>query len=446
MTVGLLVGIAPPLLLALLLGWLLLVLLVVAGLRRRGRLSPELARKLVHAALGLTAAAFPWLFGAALAPVWLLCILALAALLALRFWRPLRQGVGGALHDVARHSAGDLLFPVAVALCWTLAPGDPLRFSLPLLVLAVADALAALVGRNYGRRPYASADASKTWEGSLAFALVTFLLVEVPLLLGTDLSRAACLLIALNLAVLLMLVEALSWQGGDNLLIPLAGLLALHHWLIQPVMALALDALALVLLAVACWSVRRNTTLDDGAVLACGVIGYLSWELGGSRALLAPLAVFLAYGSLYPPRTPEQSHRAWIPLLLAAPGLAWLLAAPGICPKPVALVMAATVYAGQLGGIGLIHCRHTSPEGTCWRQVLGVWVRAELLVVGPTLLVLGRTAPLLQALVAGLGVLIAVVLFGFWQPAGPVFPAQPGRWLRQTLLVAAGSSLVLLSR
>ena len=64
----------------------------------------------------------------------------------------------------------------------------------------------------------------------------------------------------------------------------------------------------------------------------------------------------------------------------------------------------------------------------------------------PTLLVVGHAVPLLQALVAGLGVLIAVVRFGFWQPAGPVFPAQPGRWLRQTLLVAAGSSLVLLLR
>lgn len=446
MTVEPLVRVALPLLLAFLLGWLGLVILAVAALRRRGRLSPELARKLVHMALGLTAAAFPWLFGAASAPVWSLCGLALAALLAVRLWRPLRQGVGGALHDVARHSAGDLLFPVAVALCWALAPGDPLRFSLPLLVLSVADALAALVGRNYGRRPYASADACKTWEGSLAFALVTFLLVETPLLLGTDLSRAACLLIALNLAVLLMLVEALSWQGGDNLLIPLAGALALDHWLIQAEMALVRDGLVLVVLALACWSVRRRTTLDDGAVLACVVIGFLSWELGGARALLAPLGLFLAYGALYPPRTPEQGHRAWIPLLLAAPGLAWLLAAPGVCSAPVALVTAATVYAGQLAGIGLIHARHTSPERSLWRQALGAWARAELLVVGPTLLALARIAPVLPAMVAGLSVLIALVLFGLWQPVGAVFPVQPLRWLRQTLLVGAGSSLVLLLR
>lgn len=431
--------------------WLALVLVGVAGLRRRGLLAPELARKSVHAVLGLTAAALPWVFGTALPPVWLLCGLALLALLALRLWRPLRQGLGGALHDVGRRSAGDLLFPLTVALCWTLAPGDPLRFSLPMVVLALADALAALVGQNYGRQAFVSSGSRKTWEGSLAFALVTFLLLQVPLLLGTGLDRATCLLIALNLAVLLMLVEALAWQGSDNLLVPLVGLLALDHGLELPTAALGLQTAVLLLLALGCWAARRWTTLDDGAVLACGVIGFLSWELAGPVALLAPLAVFLTYGRLYPPRAPEHGHGALIPLLLALPALAWLLGLPRLGSAPLALVAAASCHAGQLAGIGLVHARHTRPGQPWGRRVLGSWIQAEGLAVLPTLLVLLRMGPaqtllplLAAALLGGLGVLAGVLAFGLWQPVGPVFPSHLGRWLRQSLLVAAGSALVLL--
>jgi phytol kinase len=120
-------------------------LAAAAALRRSGLLGPELARKAVHVALGLVVAAFPWLF-AQRWPVWPLAGLAFAALLALRVVPGLRRRVGGALHDVERVSWGDLCFPLAVALVWTLAPADPLRYSLPLLVLAVGDATAALVG------------------------------------------------------------------------------------------------------------------------------------------------------------------------------------------------------------------------------------------------------------------------------------------------------------
>lgn len=421
--------------------WLALVLAGAGLLRRSGWLAPEPARKLVHGALGLTAASLPWWFGRALVPVWVLCALALLALLALRASPPLRRRFGGALHDVDRRSWGDLFFPVGVALCWSLAPGDPLRFSLPMLVLAVADALAALVGRSYGQRSYASSGARKTWEGSLAFALVTFLLAELPLLLGTDLGRGSSLLIALNLAVLLALVEGLAWRGGDNLAIPLVGLLALRYWLELATPVLAAHTAALLLLAALCWALRRWTTLDGGAVLACAVIAYLSWVLGGLLALLAPAAVFLAYGRLYPPAAPEQDHRALIPLLIATPALGWLLL-PAAASSALALVAAAGSYAAQLACIGLVHGRYRDPERPWGALALGCWWRAELLVVGPTLLAL--QGPAVLALAAALGGLAALLVFGLGQPIGAEFPVQPRRWLRQSLLTAAGSAAVLL--
>jgi phytol kinase len=423
----------------LLLAWLVVVVTAAAALRRRRLLTPEASRKAVHSSLGITAAAFPWLFGDRLGPVWALSGLALAALVALRRYPPLRQRLGAVLHDVERGSWGDLLFPLAIALCWTLAPGDPLRFSLPLLVLAVADALAALVGRGYGHLAYSSSGGHKTWEGSLAFALVTFLLAEVPLLLGSPRSRAACLLVALNLALLLTLVEALAWQGGDNLLIPLAGLLALDHWITLPVPALALHSVALLLLALACWAVRRWTTLDDAAVLACGVIAYLSWALAGGLALLAPWTVFLLYGRLYPPEAPEHGHRALIPLAVAAPAVAWLVLAGRWITADRAIVGAASVYASQLACLGLVYGRHRLRPARWGRLALGSWVLATVLVLLPTLLLGGGSVPVQPVLLATGGSLVALLAFGFTQPCGGAFPLQPGRWLRQSVLVGLGS-------
>lgn len=421
---------------------LVLLLVIASQLHRRGALGAEAARKLVHGGIGLTVAAFPALFHARW-PVWLLSGLSVAVLLALRRPGVLRRWLAGGLHGVERSSWGDLFFPLATALAWSLAPGDWLRFSLPMLVLALADALAALVGRSYGRLTYSSTGQPKTWEGSLAFALVTFLVVEIPLLLGTDLGRASVLLIALNLAVLLMLVEALAWEGSDNLLIPLAGLLALDRWLALPLPALQATTVALLLMALACWAARRWTTLDDAAVLACGVIGYLTWALAGLAALLAPWTLFLLYGRLYPPQAPEHGHTALIPIAIAAPSLAWLGLAPAL-PAAVGLLAAAGAYATQLAAIGLVHGLYRRPAHAWLGLALRCWAVAQGLVLAPTLLLAGARVLPAAGMVA-LGSLGSLLLFGLWQPRPALFPVQTARWLRQSLLAAVGSAAVLLA-
>ncbi len=421
---------------------LVLLLAIATQLHRVGLLGAEASRKLVHSGIGLTVAAFPALFHD-LWPVWLLSGLAVAVLLVVRHLSVLRPWLAGGLHGVERASWGDLFFPLAAALAWTLAPGDWLRFSLPMLVLALADALAALIGRSYGRLTYSSTGQPKTWEGSLAFALVTFLVVEIPLLLGTDLARASVLLIALNLAVLLMLVEALAWEGSDNLLIPLAGLLALDRWLALPLAALQATTVALLLLALACWAARRWTTLDDAAVLACGVLGYLTWVLAGVAALPAPWTVFLLYGRLYPPLAPEHSHRALIPIAIAAPPLAWLWLAPELTAG-LGLVAAAGAYTTQLAAIGLVHGLYRRPGGAWLGLAVRCWAVAHALVLLPTLLLAGAgLAP--AAGMAALGSLVGLLLFGLWQPRPALFPVETARWLRQSLLAAAGSAAVLLA-
>jgi len=96
--------------------------------------SPEVARKSVHVLMGLTCAAFPWIFDKP-AAVWILAVLATLPMVVLRTVPALRAGVGAVLHGIKRPSYGEVLFAPAVAAVFHLADGDVYLYLIPILVL-----------------------------------------------------------------------------------------------------------------------------------------------------------------------------------------------------------------------------------------------------------------------------------------------------------------------
>ena len=80
----------------------------------------------------------------------------------------------------------------------------------------------------------------------------------MPLLLWTDAGRLESLLIALNLALILMLAEAVAWRGTDNLLLPVLALLLLNVFLEKPVLDLIvhLSAISCLSVLVSLWGFR----------------------------------------------------------------------------------------------------------------------------------------------------------------------------------------------
>ncbi|MCB0082927.1 MAG: hypothetical protein KDE47_18435, partial [Caldilineaceae bacterium] len=210
-----------------------------------------------------TALSFPWLFVDRW-PVWTICGVGALILLALRKIPCLRQRLGRTLHDVQRDSTGELLFPVAIALLYGLA-AEPVTYAVPVAILTLADTAAALVGLQWGRHPFAIPDGRKSWEGVVAFAVST-IMVTIPLLFWlTALPWPALLLAATVVLLLTTLTEAVAWHGHDNLLVPLAGYLALRLTLAQPVPVLLSQLLivaGLALLFVPLWQqLPPHTTL-----------------------------------------------------------------------------------------------------------------------------------------------------------------------------------------
>jgi phytol kinase len=218
--------VSPTVQITLALGSVGVLLGLMAAVRRLARaldIGAEVQRKLIHVATGLYALSLPWLFPDRW-PVYVLVGVTLAVMLVLRLPN---SRLGKTLHGVERQSYGDLLLAVSVGLCLFLAGDDLFLYVLPIAVLTLADAAAALAGSTYGTRFFRIEDGQKSVEGSAVFFLITLLISIVCLMLMTPLPPLNILVISMMVAGFGTLVEAASWRGFDNLFLPLGLLIFL---------------------------------------------------------------------------------------------------------------------------------------------------------------------------------------------------------------------------
>jgi phytol kinase len=413
---------------------------------------PELVRKILHVGMGLVAVSFPWLFDASW-PILLLAALSLGGMLALRLVKGLRTSVGTVVSGVDRTSLGEIYFPLAVAILFHLylfenELGPAYRvvlYCIPLLLLTLADAAAALVGIYYGRLRYTTADGLKSTEGSLAFFLCAFLCVHVPLLLATDTGRAETLLIAILLAWLAMLFEAIAWAGLDNLVLPLVAYLLLKIYLSLSAEELELRLAVTAALMLVVLFYRTQTTLIGSAVVGACLVGYISWALGGWRWLVAPVVVFLSY-TLLSPRTEanrQPTHNIHAVVCVASTGLIWLFLYR-ILDRPEFFYLFHLAFAAQLAIIAVARLGyaypHLKPAALLAICILEGWL---ILFVPYVVLEWSSARCLPFTLWALPGVALAATGFYFTQPEVRDCPIDTPRWLRQAANAALGSSLGL---
>ena len=186
-------------------------------LSRRVQLAPELLRKLVHMSAAVVAAFLPLVVSfteIAVLGVLFAGVMALSA----------RLRVFNAIHGVSRRTYGEVYFPLGITVLALVCP-SALSFAYGVLVLGLADGLAALVGERLGRRAVPLLQTRKTLWGSGTFLVVCFALGAV-LLIGAGMSPPFASLAAAAMALALTPVELSLEHGLDNLVLPaLAGLL-----------------------------------------------------------------------------------------------------------------------------------------------------------------------------------------------------------------------------
>jgi len=267
--------------------------LAIAELWRRfGNPKPEHTRKLVHLGGGVACLFFPFLVQSP----WV--VLALALPLTLLFVAGSRFGFLKSLHGVARRSRGAEYYPLSVFLVFLMTQGRPWLYLSAVLVLAVGDAFAALIGSRYGVVRYEVEDENKSLEGSLVFLVIAFLAIHLPTLLLTDLPRPVCVLAALLVAALVTGFEAISLEGADNLFIPLAVVVILGKITTKPLSEVIFQNLSLLAICLAIGlAVWRFRSFNVGGAIAFILFAYGTWSLGSwiwTLPVLLGFAVYLA--------------------------------------------------------------------------------------------------------------------------------------------------------
>lgn len=200
-------------------------------LYRRYKVEPEKTRKLVHIGAGLITMSFPILFDH------IVYIFVLSGAFWLILQGSLWLKILPSINNIERKSHGSVLYPIVVGGCFYVASecNTDYFFYLPILILAICDPIACLVGRRFPVRNFSLGQTQKSWGGSAAFFVIAMILSYSFLMSEVDFGYyQSAFWIAVLVAMSTTFAEAISGKGYDNLTIPLAALSILFSLKEQP--------------------------------------------------------------------------------------------------------------------------------------------------------------------------------------------------------------------
>jgi len=266
--------------------------------RKRANWSPEINRKLVHVLTGILIFFTPYIFESGKPLIWM-AVLFIAVNI-----QGIRSGKLKSIHNTSRRSYGTVYYPltflILVVTCWQ---NHRVVLMLSMLILALADAVAAIVGETI-RNPhtYRLGRDKKSWEGSLVMFTTSLLIVAILLPLigsidGWKVSWTEAAWIGVITALFATVLECLSSGGSDNLTAPLGAAFILSFMKTQPVDAKQTLILGMGLaLVIAVLSYRTKILSANGSVgtflLATLIFGVGGWMWA------VPILTFFVLSSL----------------------------------------------------------------------------------------------------------------------------------------------------
>ncbi|MCF7824705.1 MAG: DUF92 domain-containing protein [Candidatus Marinimicrobia bacterium] len=196
-------------------------------------LSPELSRKFVHVMVGVLVSFAPFFLKTSLPVILLGLIFAILNYVALK-----NDSLKG-MHTTERVSYGTVYFPIAflllVLMFWE---RNIVIFIVAMLILAFADTAATVIGEGVNStRTFVLWRDKKSWPGSIAFFITTFIVILIAYPLYASLSSADMLsgkhllLMALFVGAMTSIAEAVSKRGSDNLSLTLTAALGMDLYI-----------------------------------------------------------------------------------------------------------------------------------------------------------------------------------------------------------------------
>ena len=265
-----------------------------------------------------------------------------------------------------RKSWGIALFPIPYFVLLLLFENERILIFLPMIILAISDALACILGTVAARKHFNLSGDKKSIIGSSAF-FISALVLLMSFWSYSEINLEfiiTCSIISMVLSTL----EALGSKGSDNFLVPSGAALLIyiemhHPFAISEYLFLVASLLIFVL------AVLKMRWLEISGALSAALLGFFVWRFAG-WLFLVPLAWFLFSSSLIG-RLLKSSHdsgfekkhgkardwvqvlsNSWLYLILAI--LAGILPAfsDSITPKLYAVMAIATAdtWASEIGG------------------------------------------------------------------------------------------------
>ncbi|MBN1996653.1 DUF92 domain-containing protein [candidate division KSB1 bacterium] len=277
----------------------LLILIGIAELiRRRQKWQVEATRKIVHIMTGVLVATTPFV----LHSKWPLIVL--GVVFTLFDFLAIRNKFFSAMHDTKRKSYGTVFYPVSfILLVFVLWDGNKLVFVTSMLIMAIADAAAAIIGERVSRPvPLNIGSERKTLQGSMAMAISTFMIVIFSFyffgaLLGVRVGIGLTLWSAVVTAIFAAVSEVVSFRGSDNLTVPLASAFVLYFMLTQSADDRLFFSMGLLMAAVVAGLSFKFKFLDAGGSVATFILGTVVFGIG-RIAFTGPILAFFILSSI----------------------------------------------------------------------------------------------------------------------------------------------------
>lgn len=210
--------------------------------------------------------------------------------------------------DQGRKSWGMVYFAVVFLILLLLFPKNPELIFFPLLVLALADGFATIIGSLFGNHTYSFGAETKSWEGSIAFLIFSIISLQIiPLFLPFAVPPFTTLYSLIIASVFLTVLEALSIKGRDNIWVPLA----VAYWVLLDTGFIHFISLLLVMavIAIVIYTYKKRW-LSSGGALATFLLGCLLL-VSPQPKWIVPALFFFIVGSLIsflPKLKREPSH------------------------------------------------------------------------------------------------------------------------------------------
>ena len=181
----------------------------------------DFTRKFIHIAVGM------WSYGTVLLfqsrTFAIIPPAAFIAINALSYWR----GTFKAMEAEEKENLGTVYFPISFAVLLWLLWDRPYLLVASLMPMTWGDAMAAIIGRPFGRRIYTILGSTRSLEGSTAMFGFAWVATFVALLLLAPISLGLAAMVALVTAIGATIAEAVSPWGTDNLTVPAVSTLIL---------------------------------------------------------------------------------------------------------------------------------------------------------------------------------------------------------------------------